>query len=82
MALVGPRPCLVWEADLFPAKFAARFAVKPGITGLWQTNGRSNLSTLEMLSIDITYVSLRSFFGDVAILLQTVPTLLLDGATR
>jgi lipopolysaccharide/colanic/teichoic acid biosynthesis glycosyltransferase len=35
-----------------------------------------------MLSIDITYVSLRSFFGDVAILLQTVPTLLLDDATR
>jgi lipopolysaccharide/colanic/teichoic acid biosynthesis glycosyltransferase len=82
MALVGPRPCLVWEADLFPEKYAARFAVKPGITGLWQTNGRSNLSTLDMLSIDITYVSLRSFFGDVAILLQTVPTLLSDGATR
>jgi lipopolysaccharide/colanic/teichoic acid biosynthesis glycosyltransferase len=82
MALVGPRPCLVWEADLFPQKYAARFAVKPGITGLWQTNGRSNLSTLDMLSIDMTYVSLRSFFGDVAILLQTVPTLLLDGATR
>lgn len=82
MALVGPRPCLVWEADLFPHKYAARFAVKPGITGLWQTNGRSNLSTLDMLSIDITYVSLRSFFGDVAILLQTVPTLLSDGATR
>jgi lipopolysaccharide/colanic/teichoic acid biosynthesis glycosyltransferase len=82
MALVGPRPCLVWEADLFPEKYAARFAVKPGITGLWQTNGRSNLSTLDMLSIDITYVSLRSFFGDVAILLQTVPTLLLDDATR
>lgn len=82
MALVGPRPCLVWEADLFPAKYAARFAVKPGITGLWQTNGRSNLSTLDMLSIDITYVSLRSFFGDVAILLQTVPTMLLDDATR
>jgi lipopolysaccharide/colanic/teichoic acid biosynthesis glycosyltransferase len=82
MALVGPRPCLVWEADLFPHKYAARFAVKPGITGLWQTNGRSNLSTLDMLSIDMTYVSLRSFFGDVAIVFQTVPTLLLDDATR
>jgi lipopolysaccharide/colanic/teichoic acid biosynthesis glycosyltransferase len=82
MALVGPRPCLVWEADLFPAKYAARFGVKPGITGLWQTNGRSNLSTLDMLSIDVTYVSLRSFFGDVAILLQTVPALLTDSSAR
>jgi lipopolysaccharide/colanic/teichoic acid biosynthesis glycosyltransferase len=81
MALVGPRPCLPWEAEMFPAAYQARFAVKPGITGLWQVNGRSTLGTLEMLDLDIDYVDTQSFASDVSILLRTIPVVLRgDGA--
>ena len=43
MTLVGPRPCLRWEAEMFPAEYASRFTVRPGLTGLWQVSGRSTL---------------------------------------
>src|SRR5690606_14082242 len=59
MSLVGPRPCLVWEAELFPTEFAMRFSVPPGITGLWQVSGRSMLGTLDMLKLDVAYVRSR-----------------------
>ncbi len=81
MALVGPRPCLVWEAELFPAQYAPRFNVRPGLTGLWQVSGRSTLGTLDMLQLDVAYVHTRSLRMDLGILLRTVPALLHpDGA--
>jgi lipopolysaccharide/colanic/teichoic acid biosynthesis glycosyltransferase len=81
MALVGPRPCLEWEAELFPPQFRSRFAVRPGLTGLWQVSGRSKLGTLDMLRLDVTYVRTRSLRTDLVILLSTVPALLRgDGA--
>lgn len=76
MALVGPRPCLDWEAAMFPPQFAARFAVRPGLTGLWQVAGRSTMGTLEMLELDVAYVQGRGFWLDLKILVLTVPTLL------
>jgi len=75
MSLVGPRPVLAWEAELFDEVFQPRFAVKPGITGLWQVNGRSRLPMRRALEFDVEYVSLRSFPLDLAILLRTVPAL-------
>ena len=80
MTLVGPRPCLDWEAEMFPAEFAPRFAVRPGLTGLWQVSGRSTLGTLEMLKLDVEYVRSRSLRSDMGILLRTVPALLRSGA--
>ncbi|MBN1091269.1 sugar transferase [Blastococcus sp. TML/M2B] len=81
MSLVGPRPCLVWEAELFPEEFAGRFRVRPGLTGLWQVTGRSTVGTLEMLRADAEYLRDRSVALDLAILLRTVPSLLRgDGA--
>lgn len=80
MTLVGPRPCLDWEADLFPAEFASRFDVTPGLTGLWQVSGRSALGTLEMLELDVTYVRRRSLWSDMGILLRTPHSLLRSGA--
>jgi lipopolysaccharide/colanic/teichoic acid biosynthesis glycosyltransferase len=81
MALVGPRPCLDWEARMFPAEFRARFSVRPGLTGLWQVSGRSTVSTLEMLHLDLTYVRTRNLVGDLSILVRTVPAMLhADGA--
>jgi lipopolysaccharide/colanic/teichoic acid biosynthesis glycosyltransferase len=80
MTLVGPRPCLHWEAEMFPAEFAPRFDVRPGLTGLWQVSGRSALGTLEMLELDVRYVRSRSLRSDLGILLRTVPALLGSGA--
>src|SRR5690606_2312655 len=65
MALVGPRPALRWEHDMFPPEYQRRCSVRPGITGLWQVSGRSRLSTLEMLKLDLRYVDERSFLGDL-----------------
>lgn len=81
MTLVGPRPCLEWEAQMFPADFTSRFTVQPGITGLWQINGRSTMGTLDMLRLDIDYVRHQSFWTDLSILVRTVPSMLRgDGA--
>jgi lipopolysaccharide/colanic/teichoic acid biosynthesis glycosyltransferase len=82
MSLVGPRPCLDWEAEMFPAKFAERFDVPPGLTGLWQVSGRSTMGTLEMLELDLAYVRGWSFWTDLVILLRTVPTLLRGHGAR
>lgn len=82
MSLVGPRPCLDWEAEMFPAKFAERFDVPPGLTGLWQVSGRSTMGTLEMLELDLAYVRSWSFWTDLGILLRTVPTLLRGNGAR
>lgn len=82
MALVGPRPCLAWEADMFPAQFHTRFEVLPGMTGLWQVSGRSELSTPQMLALDVDYVRRRTARLYLTILLRTVPTLLARGDSR
>ena len=82
MSLVGPRPCLDWEAEMFPAKFAERFDVPPGLTGLWQVSGRSTMGTLEMLELDLAYVRSWSFWSDLRILLRTVPALLKGQGAR
>jgi lipopolysaccharide/colanic/teichoic acid biosynthesis glycosyltransferase len=80
MALVGPRPCLEWEAQLFPEEFQPRFGVRPGLTGLWQVSGRSRLSMREALELDVEYVRRRSLALDLTLLAKTVPALLRRGA--
>jgi lipopolysaccharide/colanic/teichoic acid biosynthesis glycosyltransferase len=80
MSLVGPRPVLAWEAQLFDEAHQQRFAVKPGITGLWQVNGRSRLPMRRALELDVEYVIRRSFTLDLAILLRTVPAVFRGGA--
>ena len=82
MSLVGPRPCLEWEARMFPAEFRPRFTVRPGLTGLWQVSGRSAMGTLEMLHLDLAYVRQRRLAGDLAILARTVPSMIRDNNAR
>jgi lipopolysaccharide/colanic/teichoic acid biosynthesis glycosyltransferase len=82
MSLVGPRPCLPWEAELFGPSYSGRFQVKPGMTGLWQVSGRSRLSTRQMLNLDLEYVEKFSLVGDLRILLQTVPVVLRSDGAR
>lgn len=76
MSMVGPRPALPWEAQLFTGRHLIRFEVKPGITGLWQVSGRSTLTMPQALDLDAAYVSRRSLGLDLWILLKTVPVAL------
>jgi lipopolysaccharide/colanic/teichoic acid biosynthesis glycosyltransferase len=82
MSLVGPRPPIPYEVECYPAHWFARFGAKPGITGLWQVSGRSELTLEEMIELDVEYVSRRSVWLNIWILLRTVPTVLsLKGAS-
>ncbi|MBF4768747.1 sugar transferase [Nocardioides agariphilus] len=80
MSLVGPRPALPFEAELFPGWASVRYAVPPGLTGLWQVSGRNRLTMLEGLRLDVEYVDRRGLRTDLAILLRTVPAVLGRGA--
>ncbi len=80
MSLVGPRPVLPWEAEMFAEPYQRRFAVKPGITGLWQVSGRSRLTMRKALELDVEYVLGRSFGYDLVILIRTVPAVFRGGA--
>ncbi|HEY2099082.1 MAG TPA: sugar transferase, partial [Pseudonocardia sp.] len=72
MALVGPRPCLEWEARMFPAEFRPRFSVRPGLTGLWQVSGRSRLSWDDAVRLDLYYVENWSLGLDMSIMCRTI----------
>jgi lipopolysaccharide/colanic/teichoic acid biosynthesis glycosyltransferase len=76
MSLVGPRPPIQYEVDSYPARAFRRFAVRPGITGLWQVSGRSLTTFSEMIDLDTEYVQRRSLLLNLKILLLTVPTVL------
>jgi lipopolysaccharide/colanic/teichoic acid biosynthesis glycosyltransferase len=76
MSLVGPRPSIPYEVEYFPAAWLARFAVRPGVTGLWQVSGRSELTVAEMIKLDIEYAERRSAWLNIWILLRTVPVVL------
>jgi lipopolysaccharide/colanic/teichoic acid biosynthesis glycosyltransferase len=78
MSLVGPRPVLPWEAELFEPRHQTRFSVRPGITGLWQVTGRSSLTMQQALDLDIEYALRRTMLLDLVILLRTIPTVLLS----
>lgn len=82
MMLVGPRPPLPWEADLFPLWAQPRFDVSPGLTGLWQVSGRNGLDFLAALRLDVSYVATRSVLLDMKILLLTVGVLFGRSVTR
>jgi exopolysaccharide biosynthesis polyprenyl glycosylphosphotransferase len=71
MSLVGPRPPLEREVDQYEQHVHRRFLVKPGITGLWQISGRSNLSWEDTVRLDLYYVENWSLTGDLVILWRT-----------
>jgi len=76
MSLVGPRPALAWEAQLYREDENRRVDVLPGITGLWQVSGRSRLSMRQALALDVEYVRRRTLWLDLVILVRTIPALL------
>jgi exopolysaccharide biosynthesis polyprenyl glycosylphosphotransferase len=76
MSLVGPRPALPQEAALYGDHVRRRLAVKPGLTGLWQVSGRSDLSWDESVRLDLRYVENWSFVLDLQILWKTASAVL------
>jgi len=76
MSLVGPRPALPEEAQLWSVELRDRLRVQPGITGMWQVSGRSSTSFEEYSRLDLYYVDNWSLLTDLAILAKTVPTVL------
>jgi exopolysaccharide biosynthesis polyprenyl glycosylphosphotransferase len=81
MSLVGPRPIVPAELERYGEQGASFLALKPGLTGLWQISGRSDISYDERVKLDIYYVENWSLFMDIKILLKTVVTVLRhDGA--
>jgi lipopolysaccharide/colanic/teichoic acid biosynthesis glycosyltransferase len=76
MSLVGPRPPIPYEVEHYPPHWFARFAVKPGVTGLWQVSGRSEVTLEEMVRLDVEYTHRRSLWFNLSILARTVPAVL------
>jgi exopolysaccharide biosynthesis polyprenyl glycosylphosphotransferase len=72
MSLVGPRPALPEEVTQYDALARRRLAVRPGITGLWQINGRSDLDWQRSVDLDVLYTDNITISGDLAICLRTV----------
>jgi lipopolysaccharide/colanic/teichoic acid biosynthesis glycosyltransferase len=75
MSLVGPRPPIEFEYQLYDEATKARLAVLPGLTGLAQVRGRGRLSFAEMVVLDLEYIQRQSLLLDLQIILTTVRVL-------
>ncbi|MFJ8265531.1 sugar transferase [Peribacillus asahii] len=78
MSLVGPRPPLPREVEEYSSYDKQRLLVTPGCTGLWQINGRSNLSFNEMVKLDLKYIANRSIWFDIRIIFKTAFALIIS----
>ena len=76
MSLVGPRPPVPIEVEKYSAWHRKRLRVRPGITGLWQVSGRSELPFEDMVRLDIYYIENWSLWMDFRIILRTIPTVI------
>lgn len=76
MSLVGPRPCLPYEAKEYLKWHKYRFDINSGITGLWQVSGKNRLTFKEMIRLDIGYAKRMSLWLDLWILLKTIPAII------
>jgi lipopolysaccharide/colanic/teichoic acid biosynthesis glycosyltransferase len=76
MSLVGPRPCTVGEFERYAPEQRARVNALPGMTGLWQVNGKNQTTFREMIEMDIFYSRNISFSLDLKIILRTLPAIL------
>lgn len=76
MSIVGPRPPVPHEVVCYDDHHLGRLAVKPGLTCLWQISGRSNIAFEHWVEMDLLYIDTMSFWGDVKIILKTIPAVL------
>jgi exopolysaccharide biosynthesis polyprenyl glycosylphosphotransferase len=76
MSLVGPRPPVPVEVASYSLHERRRLEVKPGITCTWQVSGRSQLPFRQQVALDVAYIESQSLWGDIKLLLRTVPAVL------
>ena len=77
MSLVGPRPITDAEVERYADDIECYYAVRPGVTGLWQVSGRSETTYARRVQLDVRYVRNWSLLQDLSILLKTIPAVLL-----
>jgi lipopolysaccharide/colanic/teichoic acid biosynthesis glycosyltransferase len=75
MSIVGPRPCIPYEYELYEPWQRDRFNAVPGLTGLWQVSGKNRTTFNEMIAFDIEYSENMSLWLDLKIILKTLPAL-------
>lgn len=78
MSLVGPRPCLPYEHESYRLRHKKRCDTLPGLTGLWQINGKNKTTFRRMIAMDLWYVKNKSFTIDMWIIARTIPALLVQ----
>jgi len=78
MSLVGPRPCLPYEAEKYLPWQQERFNAAPGLTGLWQVSGKNRTTFTRMMQLDIEYTQTKSLWLDLKIIFKTIPALLVQ----
>ena len=78
MSLVGPRPCIAYEYEVFQPHHRQRCGTLPGLTGLWQVNGKNRTTFEKMMELDLAYVEKKSIFLDLKIMICTLPAILLQ----
>jgi lipopolysaccharide/colanic/teichoic acid biosynthesis glycosyltransferase len=76
MSLVGPRPPLPYEVEMYSPYDRLRLTGKPGLTGIWQVYGRSRVSFQSMVEMDIEYLRQQSLWEDLKLIVLTVPVML------
>lgn len=75
MSIVGPRPCIRYEFEQFNDSHKKRFSVLPGLTGLWQVNGKNKTTFKKMIALDVCYANNVSPSTDIKIMAKTFPML-------
>ena len=78
MSLVGPRPCVPYEAEKYLDWQQERFNAAPGLTGLWQVSGKNRTTFTRMMELDIEYTRRKSLWLDLKIIFMTIPALLVQ----
>jgi len=73
MSLVGPRPPIPYEVELYKKHHMARLVATPGITGWWQVSGRAATNFEDMVELDVEYIQQQSVWLDIKIMLLTIP---------
>lgn len=76
MSIVGPRPCVLYEYELYEPWQRRRFEAVPGLTGLWQVSGKNRTTFNQMIRLDIEYSERKSLWLDLKIIAKTLPALL------
>jgi len=76
MSIVGPRPPVPREVALYTQEDRRRLEVTPGLTGIWQVSGRSDIGFKQQVELDVLYIESHGFWLDIMLILKTIPAVL------